>query len=291
MTLASADRGYHRDVAERTTGADTKAALVRAAEHLMAKHGIEAAGLQDINRLAGQLNKTAVHYHFGDREGLLAAIGAKHREPINSERHRILDEIEQRRSHTLRDLIEAYVLPLASSLADPSGRDYIIIVSEGASRRGSRWLEHPERAHVDSLYRLIRLLSEAMPQSPTTKRELIGYTMLIVPVLLADIARDINNNNPSARAAAAAQTTSVVDFVTVGDHKRTLSTDDGWANVRRRHVRRTRGGRHANRSDEARIPYFHPYNSTARGTTRGHNNRLDRGGRRREWHDGGLGRA
>jgi len=221
-------------VAADRGGAETKAALIRAAEHLMAEHGIEAAQLQDINRLAGQRNKAAVHYHFGDRDGLLRAIGIKHRRINNAARNRMLDKLEAAGRPSLRELVAAYVLPMSASLADESGRDYIVIISEAASRRGSQWLTHPDRAEVDSLERLIALVLDALPGSASARQELAGYMMLSVPALVADIARDINKNNLAARTIRA-RVERVIDFVTRamtpepltgnGRHRRARSAD------------------------------------------------------------------
>ena len=41
--------------------------LIRAAEQLMAERGIEGADLKDIQRAAGQRNRSAVNYYFKDR--------------------------------------------------------------------------------------------------------------------------------------------------------------------------------------------------------------------------------
>ena len=49
-----------------------------AATRAFAEHGVTNASLLDITRQAGQRNRGAVHYHFGSREGLLAAVLEQH---------------------------------------------------------------------------------------------------------------------------------------------------------------------------------------------------------------------
>ena len=66
----------------------TRAKLLRAGERLFAEHGIHGAQMRDIVRAAGQANDSAVHYHFGSRDGLLAAICAQHIDAMEPERQR-----------------------------------------------------------------------------------------------------------------------------------------------------------------------------------------------------------
>ena len=53
---------------------DAKERLISAAEHLFARHGVHRTQMNEINARAGQRNPSAVHYHFGSREGLLAEV-------------------------------------------------------------------------------------------------------------------------------------------------------------------------------------------------------------------------
>ena len=48
----------------------TRAWIVAAAERLFADIGIDATSLAEINKAAGQRNRSAVQYHFGDKEGV-----------------------------------------------------------------------------------------------------------------------------------------------------------------------------------------------------------------------------
>ncbi len=57
--------------AERS--ADTRARLLEAAVEVFAEEGFRGATIQRICKLAGA-NIAAAHYHFGDKEGLYAAV-------------------------------------------------------------------------------------------------------------------------------------------------------------------------------------------------------------------------
>ncbi len=100
---------------------DTRNRLIDAAELLFAEHGVAGVSLREINRAAGAKNAVAVQYHFGDREGILRAINAKHFPAIDARRHAMLDEYEAQGQDDIRALAAAWVRPLTSKLDDTSG--------------------------------------------------------------------------------------------------------------------------------------------------------------------------
>jgi AcrR family transcriptional regulator len=55
-------------------GEATRARLLDAAVLLFAERGLGGVSLREINEAAGQRNTNALHYHFGDRDGLIGAI-------------------------------------------------------------------------------------------------------------------------------------------------------------------------------------------------------------------------
>ncbi len=163
----------------------------------MARHGIEGADLNRINVAAGQRNSSAIHYHFGSRRGLVEAIYANHREPINDERNAILDRLERRDAVTLEALVGAMVLPVARHLDDPSRRDYVIIVAEGSTRLGTTGLYLADQPHSDGLRRLNAHLARVVDGTRASRSLRIGQANLVAIVLLADIAREISHEQLS----------------------------------------------------------------------------------------------
>ena len=99
----------------------TRARIVSVAERLFAEQGIDAVSLIQINREAGQRNRTAVQYHFGSKQGLIDAILDKHRPGIDRDRGTMVDALEARTDPTLRDAVRAVVMPVARKLDDPDG--------------------------------------------------------------------------------------------------------------------------------------------------------------------------
>jgi AcrR family transcriptional regulator len=102
---------------------------VRAAEQVFARQGVEEANLRDINRLAGQANNSALHYHFGSRAALAEVVIERHRAVVTAARAQFVAELDGRESQpTLAELVSAIVAPLADRLGCASGRDYLRIL-------------------------------------------------------------------------------------------------------------------------------------------------------------------
>jgi AcrR family transcriptional regulator len=127
-------RVHYRDMQPNDVdqnGGDTRDRLIRAAERLFAQRGVGGVSLREINREAGAKNAVAVQYHFGDRDGLLRAVLAKHWPDVEARRHALLDEYESDPESGLRVLAACLVRPLAAKLSDDDGgREYLQIHSE-----------------------------------------------------------------------------------------------------------------------------------------------------------------
>src|SRR5260370_26040635 len=111
----------------------TKEKLVRAGERLFAREGVDAAQTRNIVRLAEQANDSALHYHFGSRDGLLIAIYSKHIARMEGARQRSLTRLTKAgREHDARSLVAAIVLPTADELNSDDGRDFLRIIAQVA---------------------------------------------------------------------------------------------------------------------------------------------------------------
>ena len=110
---------------------DTRETLLRTAQQMFARDGIHQVPLKRIVETAGQRNASALHYHFGGRDGLLVAITERHDGAIEDERAELLSELaEAGKLDDLRALVEALVVPFAHKLATPDGREYLRIVEQ-----------------------------------------------------------------------------------------------------------------------------------------------------------------
>ncbi len=149
---------------------DARARLVSSAEQLFAERGIDGVSLREITRNAGQKNATALQYHFGDRDGILRAIIAKHDPEIEQRRHALLDKIEADEPRTLAELSAAYVRPLIPKLKHGNGGPAFLIVVAELMYGATRTIDENDPLHLiltgstDSMRRWGKLVRPMLPE-------------------------------------------------------------------------------------------------------------------------------
>lgn len=89
---------------------------MRTAERLFALRGFDAVTDREIVAAAGHRNNSAIHYHFGSRTGLIAAIWHRHDAPVTVRRAELMMALAQGRAATLADLMRAHIDPLVVEL-------------------------------------------------------------------------------------------------------------------------------------------------------------------------------
>lgn len=142
---------------------ETRALLIRAAERLFAERGVDTVSLREITREAEQRNATALQYHFGDKQGLIREILAKHESGIDVSRNRLLDEIESEEAHELERFAAALVLPAAEKLADrDGGRAYLRILAQLVNNYRPRVDPIEQTATPASMNRWRKMVAPAM---------------------------------------------------------------------------------------------------------------------------------
>jgi AcrR family transcriptional regulator len=93
--------------------------LLDAAEQLFAERGIEAVSLRDVCAAAGQRNHSAAQYHFGDRQGLVAAVFERRMSIVGERRHALLDQVEaDGQAGDIDAVVRAIVVPLTEVVAE-----------------------------------------------------------------------------------------------------------------------------------------------------------------------------
>ena len=97
-------------------GIPTRELLIETAERLFAERGIHGVSLREIGLAAGQRNNGATQYHFGDKAGLVVAIFERRAAEVNTRRLELLEEALADDRLTVRDLVWAFVLPLAEQV-------------------------------------------------------------------------------------------------------------------------------------------------------------------------------
>lgn len=150
-------------------GTLTRDRLLRAGERVFARNGVGGASLREINAAAGQRNNSALHYHFGSRDGLLAAIGRKHQREIDGERMRLLDA-SAGGPLGVADIVAIWITPMVAKLHTDDGRDYLRILPALVHQLGGVAGVGPEGADGDmdlpGLRRVFEEMRAAMPPVP-----------------------------------------------------------------------------------------------------------------------------
>ncbi len=133
----------------------TRKRIVDTAERLFAEKGVEATSLLDITKTAEQKNRSALQYHFKNKEGLLHAVLDKHSIDIAKRRTAMLDQLEKKGNFTLYDLVEALVVPLAQEIDnEDGGRHFLKIHGELMSTRKYRALRVERHQDFNDIQRM-----------------------------------------------------------------------------------------------------------------------------------------
>jgi AcrR family transcriptional regulator len=182
----------------RSDSQRTQAKLISVAEGLFAERGIEGVSLSEINRVAEQGNNSALHYHFGSKDGLIAAIWEKHATRLSEPVEQSLSELPA--SPTPREVVAHMVRPLSTRLDDAEG--------------GAAFLRIMAQAHANPTEHLFAsvvhdtpqgwepfegLLREAAPEMPEgARRRRIELLSSAIFLGLSDIARRENRDAQEA---------------------------------------------------------------------------------------------
>ncbi|ABW12690.1 transcriptional regulator, TetR family [Parafrankia sp. EAN1pec] len=139
--------------------------LLLAAERLFAERGIAGVSLRQIAAQAGSANSSAVHYHFGSKERLVAAIFA-YRVPQLVQRRALLNA--RLDPQDLRERLEAHLLPIFE-LAESPDSSYVSFVEQLRRSRESRRIfgsqseiRQPQVEFLDAMRLLLPCLDEPL---------------------------------------------------------------------------------------------------------------------------------
>jgi AcrR family transcriptional regulator len=156
---------------QRTVGGDaTRKRILKHAERLFAKKGIDAVSIRDITDAAG-VNSAAIHYHFGSKSGLIEALLERWAGELVERRGKLLDRIEAQPKVALRDVVDVLVWPM---------------IELGGARRGgggyvgflAAVMNHPEyiplmnQLYEPDISRTLALLEQVTPHLSSDVRML-----------------------------------------------------------------------------------------------------------------------
>ena len=170
----------------RADSKETVDELLDLAELLFAKHGVEQVPLTRIVASSGQKNRSALHYHFGSREGMLAAVLDRRLKHINALRQDMLERVSE--DGRLSETVRAFVEPLCFVvLNEPWGPDYVSVLAQASFHPRLLGERTVDAANISALRQCKRLIEQALPDVP---RKIISqrFKWFIDSVVLA-IAR------------------------------------------------------------------------------------------------------
>ncbi|MWB97546.1 TetR/AcrR family transcriptional regulator [Agromyces seonyuensis] len=147
-------------------GEATRQRILDAAERLFAEHGISAVALRDIGVAAGQRNHAAVQYHFGDRDGLVAALMESRGAQSESIRTDMVAELMLGGEvPTVADVVAAFVRPLAIHVRPDN--HYLAFLSLYITEEGGYEGLAPQGLHTGAAVVSLRaLLAKLLPEVP-----------------------------------------------------------------------------------------------------------------------------
>jgi len=120
-------------------GQRTRDALLEHGALLLARHGVARLTARQLHEAVGARNESALHYHFGSIDGLVAAIIRLHVEEVEARRVPVVDAIRgQGQTGDLRALVRALAVPMSEDLATPVGRAHLRVIAQ---------LSHPALAY------------------------------------------------------------------------------------------------------------------------------------------------
>ena len=183
--------------------APTRELLLDAGRRLFAELGPFRAPLKQVVDAAGQRNTSALHYHFGGRDGLLAAIIDHHNASIEEERRELLDRIEQEgRGDDLTALVEAVVVPFSRMLGDERGRQFLAVVAQ-LGDLFDQWDVPSDRTPAQAL-RAFRMIEAALDDtlSADLRHERVTRFLELVTQALGSRARRLSRGRRPALATA-----------------------------------------------------------------------------------------
>lgn len=214
--IAPRVRGRRRSGAA-SQGWDPRQAIFDTAERLCAARGIEAVSVRDIASEAG-VSLAAMNYYFGSRTNLLVEILQTRLNELRALRAQLNEELAKQDNPGIRDVIRAFMLPLAQwRAADSPRRAALQFLCQAllSAEPGLRLILDQGLSRFSDMIALFRRALPGMSDEELFWR--FNFTLVIEHMNLGDTARLVQfsgglcNGNDSMETLERA-----VDFATAG---------------------------------------------------------------------------
>lgn len=173
------------------TANETRDKLIASGQRLFAEQGAFRAPLRLVVDQAGQKIASALHYHFGGREGLLQAIIEHHNESIETERAEMLAALRNDEQTTdIPALVRSVILPFARKLDTADGREFLRIIAQLSDLFDAWQLESPQTpAQAQAAFIMLAAALDELPAE--VRHERVTMFLMLVSNALALRARQI----------------------------------------------------------------------------------------------------
>jgi AcrR family transcriptional regulator len=183
--------------------------MILVAERLIAERGIDAVSLREIGAAAGQRNNSAAQYHFGTKEGLVAAIYEYRMRAMNEQRLTALATIEPTGDLAeITELVDLLVTPLIDTIVPGETWYARFLVQLSARGTWAGCYPAPSRSLQDGVWQArgrIKTLLADVPDAVVTARLRLAFGLIL------EVAEDVERGFlPDSRVAASVAADAIV---------------------------------------------------------------------------------
>lgn len=197
-------------------GADTRVALILAAERLIAENGIDGVSLRQINAEAGQRNLSAAHYHFGSKDALIRSIYEYRLGSVNRRRQAMLDAIHaDGLAEDMRSVVATIVRPIVDEIEGSDGGSfYIRFLAQAIGHPQGSTRRYFDSAVTEATSEAYELIARARPDiSDRILGQRFGLIWEMIIHSLADRERYRVEHESKANGASDAFVNNLIDVV------------------------------------------------------------------------------
>jgi AcrR family transcriptional regulator len=192
----------------QSRSSNTRELFICAAQKLYSQRSIDSVSLSEITVAAGQKNRNALQYHFGNREGLLQAILDRHAGPVHELRRGYISQAKVALWSSAEASARVLIMPLADYInTNPEAIHYVKVLSQMAALNSD--LINPDNhstINFQTEEELTEIMQAALLHLPSVEaRQRLFLVVSITFHCIADIcrAKNIESTTSALRSHAA----------------------------------------------------------------------------------------
>jgi AcrR family transcriptional regulator len=167
--------------------------ILDAAEAAFSEHGFGGVGMKAIAQSAG-VAQGLIHYHFGTKDGLYAAVIARRSSLINAGRQALLDAVPKDATDRIERIFDALFRP---PLGEEGGGKVYARIFAGLAVGGARD-QALVQEHYDPIAR--KFIAALQDAAPGASKDAIAWAYTFaIGMLIASVSRDGRRERLAAR--------------------------------------------------------------------------------------------